>query len=1715
MPPKSKFSCHKSQKVSCQNCGHSYDDVHLCITFRDKRRIFVNVRTDSPSTVPEKCEDCNIALGSIQSSPYPFNLFLKTHVNGQPALDWARVHEKNASHSHQHQTSKFSRKGKKMEPQPASEFTNVNQARKFVNGKLELLDSHNKARLIDALSSDNWEFLLGYRHMDPALTEDVLKVFASEHFRKSVQPAKLHKAIGVLIESFFMRNTLCRFVRCNVVAAQQLIEVHSLIDFCFRHKPEQATLEITWLSELRNKANSFNNAQLSQSCERLIEFRDQIESGVMPLLGLRDNANEEQVAPVVNVPLVPSKQDFERIDPSLIKNRVNQTSRWTSADDLINANFRLLREDYLEPMRTGLREYTNGNLDKRDMNVYENVEFMHSHTTFSHLALLVKFDANKFLKRKVEKQLPGSLLVLFPMPTRVGDALLNTEPIYATVSNQTPFNGEEIKSKSTSFLFLNLLTSSDIRRIDFAQQYLMIESPCYFKAVSPVLRTLQIMNPRTLPLQEELLLQNLDSELPQYMKQSPIVDLRQIMEPNSATIALCDVSNDVFPPQDETIFDQSQYEAMKTILTKRCALVRGPPGCGKTFVSCKLTRILHSHMQSIDDKTPILVITYTNHALDAFIEPLLPHIPNLVRVGSRSKTNNPKLENRMLNNLMHGRYSRARFHYDKLKSLQRSLSQVEKHYHRLSSMYQMGDYFDYCSRYQPELLARISDLSFLKTSLTVKEREVFQAWTEGDIKSLVEISLERMKKKKKKLEAISVQNQFEGLEDELAEEDRETTDDNAEETVAVSPQDSDADDGEAERRREFEETEAEFFSQHKDTLEELKKEGQQFTRVNHPNSSRQISRSPSDESEERKDRLEMEMHDEVDGDVLHEDDIENDDLPLSDSQILTGFSSERLWDMDVATRIRLIRKSLHSQIQNVKTEFLRTWEKLSQAIAEHNDEKEKTKFEVLSESPLIAMTSTCAALHHNLLSLLKCKICIIEEAAELMEASVLACMNDSLQHLIMIADEKQLRPKCNSHKIATKFGLEVSMFERLIRNGMAYSMILVQRRMRPTISRIVRHFYEEKLQDHPSVEGRPDIPGISHNVVFVTHKHPEQQEKRCHSNTFEAEFCVHLAEYLSKQEGFTPANITILTAYKGQFFLLKNLLRKKEHLQKVRVSTVDEYQGEENRIVILSLVRSGNELGFLKNQNRIIVALSRAREGMFILGNSELLKQSKDWFAVLSLIRNGEMGFGESLEVHCARHTDTTTTIKEAKDFLAVSHGGCQLKCEHRFICGHSCPLLCHAPSHHDKMACKKECPNHAPCGEHPCSKLCHFGVECPPCSKMVIIDLPCGHKKRIECFKKGRSHECLEQCGLKLLCGHKCVEQCSHHDRSHRDTSCNHKVTSLCKQCGRKFSFECHERGHEQCPLPCQKKVDGCGHKCSGICGTCTSRGQCEEKCSHKCTAVLICNHKCSGKHSCDTACGQCTKPCSRKCPHGVCPTSCCSEICTPCVEPCKIECKHFRCSKRCCEPCDRKRCDKRCDKKLKCKHRCMGVCGEKCPPCPKCDTDFFNNWKCPLSLLEKDDLTPKDLLFKLGCRHVVLVDYLDQHMLKTLDKDGHLVVQQKCCPQCRQVIQLADAPRYEKVIRTHCLKIDDIKRKILDRRMRQGAIEAVQQGYGAGRWFQCANGHPYFIGECGGAMEESNCADCGCRVGGTSHRLKSDNRLAGDIDGATVPAWPTMLNR
>lgn len=215
------------------------------------------------------------------------------------------------------------------------------------------------------------------------------------------------------------------------------------------------------------------------------------------------------------------------------------------------------------------------------------------------------------------------------------------------------------------------------------------------------------------------------------------------------------------------------------------------------------------------------------------------------------------------------------------------------------------------------------------------------------------------------------------------------------------------------------------------------------------------------------------------------------------------------------------------------------------------------------------MTTTGAAKQRSLIESLRPRVVIVEEAAEVLEASIITSISEHTEHLILIGDHKQLRPSVEMHKMETEYHMHISLFERLIRTGLPYSQLAVQRRMKTNIAKLIAPLYPT-LKTHESVNLYPEIKGVKQNLFFITHSHAEDHPEKGstrRSNFHEVKMTGGLARYLIQQD-YLPSKLTILTAYGDQLLLLRDELRRlakgRPELGKIRVTTIDNYQGEEN-----------------------------------------------------------------------------------------------------------------------------------------------------------------------------------------------------------------------------------------------------------------------------------------------------------------------------------------------------------------------------------------------------------------------------------------------------------------------------------------------------------------------------------------------------------------------
>ncbi|KAG9075056.1 hypothetical protein FRC06_010303, partial [Ceratobasidium sp. 370] len=297
------------------------------------------------------------------------------------------------------------------------------------------------------------------------------------------------------------------------------------------------------------------------------------------------------------------------------------------------------------------------------------------------------------------------------------------------------------------------------------------------------------------------------------------------------------------------------------------------------------------------------------------------------------------------------------------------------------------------------------------------------------------------------------------------------------------------------------------------------------------------------------------------------------------------------------------------------------------------------------------------------------KVMIVEEAGQVLESHILASLVQSVEQVVMIGDPLQLRPNVNSYKLSVDnrttgpiYRFDLSLMERLSSSGFPMSRLDVQRRMRPTISSLIRNTLYPKLEDHPLVLEYPKVRGMYKNVFFVSHEHREVgggEDAVSKHNAYELDMMHDLVLHLLKQGCYnSPKDIVILAAYLGQIPKIRKRLqdvvttvvdeRDAELLDqhgiededvtsvqqvqasnRVLIRTLDNFQGEEGNVIILSL-----------SNNRVNVGLSRAKHGLYIFGNApELARGSSMWATVLQELHASD-SIGKGIPIACSQHPD-------------------------------------------------------------------------------------------------------------------------------------------------------------------------------------------------------------------------------------------------------------------------------------------------------------------------------------------------------------------------------------------------------------------------------------------------------------------------------------------
>ncbi|KAI5994799.1 P-loop containing nucleoside triphosphate hydrolase protein [Pisolithus albus] len=769
-----------------------------------------------------------------------------------------------------------------------------------------------------------------------------------------------------------------------------------------------------------------------------------------------------------------------------------------------------------------------------------------------------------------------------------------------------------------------------------------IQIDCAVFAFEPVLKALKRM--RVLPLSEEILFWEDGNEMASPpvvvtritgpLTRNPWIDLKPLLRtPNSI------------------VLDISQVSSLLAGLEQRVSLIQGPPGTGKSFIGALLAKALHMYTSQA-----ILVVCYTNHALDQFLEDLIGiGIPrkDIVRFGSRAK---PALEDLSVHNLRRQGAKRSKAEWAVINEMKYNASvHLSKLQVSLTTLLS--------SQPSPETL-----LAHIKS----KDPEFFHAFRVPDPEDMM---------------------QFVGRKGKVVDE-----------TFLI--------------REWMQGGDARMFK--------------------------------------------------------YEPHVQ---------------AAHRIWSMDKNRRQLKVEEWRSDILRRVVEDLCTAGELYNSCQDDLSRQFGKVLVEQLRTKRIIGCTTTGAAKFAEDIRAASPDVLLVEEAGEILESHVITALSRTTSQMILIGDHKQLRPKVKNYALTVEKGegydLNRSLFERLVLKGFPHVTLSAQHRMRPEISALIRALTYPDLKDAPKTKNRDDIRGVQSNVIFVNHNHPEDEDNRISDgadggsttskqNTYEVKMVLRIVRYLA-QQGYGSDKIVILTPYLGQLSHLRDALKKEtdpilndldsgdlsragllmdtnseKKKTRIRLATIDNYQGEESDIVVASLCRSNpsNSIGFMDSPERLNVLISRARDGLILIGNSATFERSKKggklWTDFLNLMRKGGYVFG-GFPVKCEKHPHKRRVLEQPEDFDAYApDGGCTEPCGMLLECNvHPCSLNCHPPraapnqpNLHAATLCRTLLRGKCSAGAHTITWQCRAGrpSDCTQCkSEMNRLKQLAEHDQKVK----------------------------------------------------------------------------------------------------------------------------------------------------------------------------------------------------------------------------------------------------------------------------------------------------------------------------------------------------------------------------------------------
>ena len=293
--------------------------------------------------------------------------------------------------------------------------------------------------------------------------------------------------------------------------------------------------------------------------------------------------------------------------------------------------------------------------------------------------------------------------------------------------------------------------------------------------------------------------------------------------------------------------------------------------------------------------------------------------------------------------------------------------------------------------------------------------------------------------------------------------------------------------------------------------------------------------------------------------------------------------------------------------------------------------------ELISTAQVVFSTACSSANRLLRSNFVEFDVLIVDEAAQLFEPELLVPLQLYPSNLIMIGDPRQLPATIFSSRVQSA-GLGISAMQRLMDSfSYPFDLLQIQYRMHPSISYFSnQQFYSGQIIDSESVQTRPGIWSETHstqkgkanpslpswltgNYAFIdVHgtDSPVSYMGNSMKNEAEAELISKIVGFIIKVGGLRQTTtVCVITFYAAQVSCIQKHLRKNlgasaAAAASIKVLTVDSFQGSEADVVVVSFVRSNSasRVGFVKDYQRLNVALTRAKHLLLAVGSRRTLE---------------------------------------------------------------------------------------------------------------------------------------------------------------------------------------------------------------------------------------------------------------------------------------------------------------------------------------------------------------------------------------------------------------------------------------------------------------------------------------------------------------------------